>query len=74
MGGALIRCQNPLEPDETFRMVIKAPNRQCLSTTNKVAWLGLSFSVNKTTAREMGARFITISNETRGFLSEVISH
>jgi len=73
MDGAFICCQNPPEPGETFCMVTKSPKGQRLMAINKVAWMGSDVPVSDTMSQGMGARFITISNESRRFLDEAVA-
>lgn len=73
MDGAFICCQNPPEPGETFCMLTKSPKGRRLMAINKVAWLGSDVPAGDTMSQGMGARFITISNESRRFLDEVVA-
>jgi len=69
-GGALIYCQDQIRSDETFQLVIKAPNGKSLAIATEVVWSDFN---ERSKSGRFGSRFTEPSEEDRLFLLEVIS-
>ena len=71
--GAFIRCLDPLEPAETFKMVINIPesNRR-LMVDSEVIWTNILGPDHSVTPRGMGVQFTEISGSDRQFLNRMI--
>jgi len=69
-GGALISCPDPVELNETFQMIVKAPDRKPLSIAIEVVW---SDSAGENKPPRFGGRFGEIPEGDRQFLLDVIS-
>jgi adenylate cyclase len=69
-GGALIYCQDQIRSDETFQLVIKAPNGKSLAIATEVVWSDFN---ERSKSGKFGSRFTEPSEEDRLFLLEVIS-
>ena len=72
-GGAFICCKNPPEPGETLWTVIKASNGRRLLATNEVTWLSSNGQESDRAPQGMGVRFLTVSNESRRVIDEVVA-
>ena len=73
--GAFIRCLDPLEPAESFKMVINIPQSdRRLTVDSEVVWINSLGPDHSVTPRGMGVQFTEISNRDRQFLSRMILH
>jgi len=73
--GAFIRCRclDPLEPAETFTMVINIPRSdRRLMVDSEVVWINSLGPDHSVTPRGMGVQFTGISVSDRQFLSRMI--
>jgi hypothetical protein len=71
--GVLIRCEEPLQLNEIFRISIKPPNRQVIEVTGKVIWSDHYAIGEQNTAFGMGICFVKISEVDRHFLKDLVS-
>ena len=71
LGGAFIRCQEMVNTQEKFHMVISAKGR-LMSIIGEVVWEDVNKINNKTRLRGIGVRFRQIFSGDRRFLREVI--
>jgi len=69
VGGALIYCQDQIRLDETFQLVIKAPNGKSLAIAIEAVWSDFD---DGDKPDRFGSRFTESSEEERRFLLEVI--
>ena len=71
--GAFIRCLDPLEPAESFKMVINIPQSdRRLIIDSEVVWINSLGADHPLTPRGMGVQFTEISTRDRQFLSRMI--
>jgi len=71
--GAFIRCLDPLEPAESFKMMINIPQSdRRLIVDSEVVWINSLGPDHSFTPRGMGVQFTEISGTDRQFLSRMI--
>jgi len=73
LSGAFICCHEPLPLRENFHLTIDSPNHDPLTLEAEVVWSNINVPDEKIVNRGMGIRFIQITEDDRGFLSEMIS-
>ena len=71
--GAFIRCQNPLNLNEVFDMVVDVPEKS-LNVRAEVVWSNIHGPDDKITPRGMGVRFVKISKEDRRIIAQKLDH
>ena len=72
LGGVFIRCQEKINLEDRFRLVMTTKDRLILVNA-EVVWSNGHKSEGKSAYHEMGIRFTNISGNDRTFLSGVIS-
>ena len=72
LGGAFIRCQEKINLEDRFRLVMTTKDRLILVNA-EVVWSNGHKSEGKSAYHLMGVRFTNISGNDRTFLSGVIS-
>jgi len=73
LGGAFIRCLDPLPPADTFKMVINVPQTSGrLMVGSQVIWVNSHEPDHSITSRGMGVHFSEISGSDRQFLQRMI--
>ena len=72
LGGAFIRCQEKINLEDRFRLVMTTKDRLILVNA-EVVWSNGHKSEGKSAYHVMGVRFTNISGNDRTFLSGVIS-
>ena len=72
LGGAFIRCQEKINLEDRFRLVMTTKDRLILVHA-EVVWSNGHKSEGKSAYHEIGVRFTNISGNDRTFLSGVIS-
>ena len=71
--GAFVRCLDPLQPEEPFKMVINIPNSdRRLAVDSEVVWVNVHGPDHSVTPRGMGVQFTQLSGHDRQFLSRMI--
>jgi uncharacterized protein (TIGR02266 family) len=71
--GAFVRCLDPLQPEEPFKMVINIPNSdRRLAVDSEVVWVNVHGPDHSVTPRGMGVQFTQLSNNDRQFLNRMI--
>ena len=71
--GAFVRCLDPLEPEEPFKMVINVPNSdRRLAVDSEVVWVNVHGPDHSVTPRGMGVQFTQLSSDDRQFLNRMI--
>jgi len=72
LGGVFIRCQEKIDLEDRFRLVMTTKDRLILVNA-EVVWSNGHKSEGKSAYREMGIRFTKLSGNDRTFLNGVIS-
>jgi uncharacterized protein (TIGR02266 family) len=62
VGGAFICCEKPLPIGEMFRLTMTGPDKEPVIATAKVAWSNVNVPKDKVINREMGVRFVNMSD------------
>ena len=71
--GAFVRCLDPLQPEEPFKMVINIPNSdRRLAVDSEVVWVNVHGPDHSVTPRGMGVQFNQLSGNDRQFLNRMI--
>jgi uncharacterized protein (TIGR02266 family) len=71
--GAFVRCLDPLQPEEPFKMLINIPNsNRRLAVDSEVVWVNVHGPDHSVTPRGMGVQFTRLSGNDRQFLSRMI--
>jgi uncharacterized protein (TIGR02266 family) len=71
--GAFVRCLDPLQPEEPFKMLINIPNSdRRLAVDSEVVWVNMHGPDHSVTPRGMGVQFTQLSRNDRQFLSRMI--
>jgi len=74
LSGAFIHCQEPLKSKEVFKLhFTDTPSMPRIKVTAMVVWSSISDPDDESEARGMGVRFVTISDENRKLISNLIS-
>ena len=73
LAGAFIRCLDPLEPEEVFKMVINIPRSdRRLLIDSEVVWVNVHGPDHSLTPRGMGVQFTQLAGSDRQFLNRMI--
>jgi hypothetical protein len=70
--GVYISCDEPPPLQSSFRMLIKAPQREPLRVTAKVVWTSICSPDEGPSRLGVGVQFVYISEGDRQFLGKVI--
>jgi hypothetical protein len=70
--GAYVCCPKPLRLNETFDMVINAPEKS-MHIRAEVVWSNIYGPDDKVTPRGMGVRFVSISEEDRRLIAQELA-
>jgi len=74
LSGAFIHCQNPLKSKEVFQLhFTDSPSSPHIKVTAEVVCSSISDPDDESEARGMGVRFVTISDENRKLMFNLIS-
>lgn len=73
LGGAFIRCDKPLNPNERSKLFIIVPNGKTCTVYFEVVWLRVDCSRGHVLPCGVGIRFTRVPRFDRQYLTEVIS-
>ncbi|MGD2269475.1 MAG: PilZ domain-containing protein [Desulfobacterales bacterium] len=71
--GIYIRCDQPLELNENFRMAISPPDHDAIGVTGKVIWSDFYGMDHEDTFVGMGVCLVEISDKDRESFQDVVS-
>lgn len=72
--GVFIHCNEKLQKDKTYRMLIKLPQEKSVEVKGKLMWSNTDGVHSQRSFSDSGTSFVEIANQDRQFLNEAVSY